>query len=754
MWPKYYKEIESQGITWRLEIYQNTDEEPELTEIGPVLQDLRLVVQGDQADVDTPIVKTSLEMTFVDAPELELGKTDRKCGDWEEFYTSDATEYLVKLYKDGEEEWSGYITPYSFSEDLQYMGSVQIIARDNLGTLQDRTFNAMPNRDGKVYASDVIALALESCLDMWYDYGDESFPFAVSESPWPDSGYMLNQLLDADELRTMTWWDALEKALYSIGAVLRYVGRNHFVVVPLRDVPKMGRTLWADVPVKPVQFLSYGHRELVPGVKSITETQNFAPDYEAEAAAEIVTNYELTAKRTLPKVTMIGPNGSTGSTPSVPVSGYFTPSMAVFTVPEASCLLDVKSFAKVPGHDAETFGAWDDDTIIYMAVNSSGHEPVKFAKRILTDDSKATVSFSVGPGVTLTQDLASVLNLSGVFLGSDVDPTSFVLSYRIRHTNEESGAVQYYDKSAAQWKTSAVTNQANARGVTAASFIEESVELPVYTRGEIVLELVELYATSIQLRVSMPVVGLFGRVKNVQIIPSAPEDFDLMEKRTITTNYSDRYAVRLTRDPHFAVLPSNRPEIAYVPTAILTEGPAQYYGSDDWVWMHGRNPEDLQPHTGAMLTRLIHQQLLCYYDRPNNLLTGELFGEDLSFDALYEWKGQQHLLMSGALNILTGRMENAVLRGFQRYERLWETYAEHDAYTVKTNGTEQVLDIVVRSQKTLTANDIRGLGGELLNYGMARSGNKYTYHVGVAPTGAGMDRVVRIDSAMVLIRVE
>ena len=46
------------------------------SEIGSVLQGLRLYVQGDQADIDTPIVKTSLEMTFVDAPDLEA---DRKC---------------------------------------------------------------------------------------------------------------------------------------------------------------------------------------------------------------------------------------------------------------------------------------------------------------------------------------------------------------------------------------------------------------------------------------------------------------------------------------------------------------------------------------------------------------------------------------------------------------------------------------------------------------------------------------------------
>ena len=128
---KYYKNIESHGHSWRVEFLQDTDETLTPMEIGPVLQGLRLVVQGDQADIDTPIVKTSLEMTFVDAPDLD---DSRKCGYWEEFYTSSATEYMVKLYKDGETEWSGFVTPDSFSEDLRYRGSVSIIARDNLGT--------------------------------------------------------------------------------------------------------------------------------------------------------------------------------------------------------------------------------------------------------------------------------------------------------------------------------------------------------------------------------------------------------------------------------------------------------------------------------------------------------------------------------------------------------------------------------------------------------------------------------------------
>ena len=58
--------------------------------------------------------------------------------------------------------------------------------------------------------------------------------------------------------------------------------------------------------------------------------------------------------------------------------------------------------------------------------------------------------------------------------------------------------------------------------------------------------------------------------------------------------------------------------------------------------------------------------MLSYYAKPNNVLTGELATDNPLFNALYEWNGKKHLLTSGALNVITGRMENVVLREFTR----------------------------------------------------------------------------------------
>lgn len=760
---KYYKEIESHGNDWRVEIWQDNENDIESAEIGPVLQGLRLVVQGDQADIDTPIVKTSLEMVFVDAPDLE---DDSKCGDWEEFYTSSATEYQVRLYKNGSIEWTGYITPDSFSEDLRYRGSVTIIARDNLGTLQDTTCDLrdLQNADGKVYIADVIGRAFQvSTCGMALNYDYNTFPFACVESQqWEYSGKVFYQMVDAAYLGEMSWWKALEAVLYSIGGVMRYIGGNQFFLSTLRDLPKLGKADWWGVPVKPATFLAYGHRELVPAVKSITETQEWDTNLNNET--ESVNGYDGTATLACTNVYLRGPSGIMGGDFNVPAWGFKKTRTGEVVAAANSGLLNVGNYAREEGFDQETWGAWDDETIIYMAVNTRVDKLLTFAKRIYitrgedttmdNEPAKVKVGFSLGYGVSLSQDYTRVMNIP--LGGFNSYPSAALMYYAIKWTDVGGGNVKYYNTTSNNWSSSSVVNTANGMAVlnTAKRATDYEFEIELPSVGIVTLELIAWKVSNVDIYTLRDVVGIFGRISNIHIDAVLPEDIELLKKRTITTNYSDRHSVRLQRDPKLAVNPSTLPEVAYITNAILIEGGEQYLGSDDWVWMHGREWDEIPAHTGAMLTRLIHQQLLCWHSKPSNLLTGEIACEDPTFNALYEWNGKRHYLISGTLNCLTGRMEGATLREFERYDHLWETYAEQDVYQLERSNTEQVVDIVVRSQKTLTSDDIKGLGGELLNYGMSRTGNKYTYHVGVVPTGAGVERVVRIDSAMVLIRVE
>ena len=58
-------------------------------------------------------------------------------GEYLQFYTSDAYEYKVTLYRNGANIWSGFITPELYAEpDIPAPDDVQIIATDGLGELK------------------------------------------------------------------------------------------------------------------------------------------------------------------------------------------------------------------------------------------------------------------------------------------------------------------------------------------------------------------------------------------------------------------------------------------------------------------------------------------------------------------------------------------------------------------------------------------------------------------------------------------
>lgn len=702
---KYYKEIDSNGIRWRVEIWQDTDEAIVPTEIGPVVQGLRLVIQGEQADVDTPIVKTSLEMQFIDAPGLEY---ERKCGYWEEFYTSSATEYQVRLYKDGVIEWTGYITPDSFSEDLRYRGSVSIIARDNLGTLQDTTCDLTPiqNVDGKVRIGVMISRAVREISTCAMNLIDDEADFP-SDILFPGkydlSNNALWQMVDVSLLQDMDWWEALEKVLYSIGACIRYIGGNTLKLMPMRDLPKFGKTYWQDVEHQQVTFVSYGHRELIPGAKSILEKHEF--EIKTEQDPERINQYAGTATRSVNGIILQGPTNYTGGRYNMPAWGYTNPRTKANVIASNSNLLNVKGYPRLIGEDSEAWGAWDDESIIYYLVNTVESKPVSFSRRIFSANAKVSINIDVNKPITLTADYSRVLNLPiKSFSSHGVNP---FMSYRLKFTDFTGQATKYYDAIEKKWQADIVENMAD---LSATLFVNDRPEtqtisisnLVLQTTGTIEIEITSIFIQGVELTLRQDCVGMYMRLSNIRFDVEVSEDIKLMSKLSLTTEYSDKYSVRLNRDPEFAINATTMPEVAYIPNAILTEGENQYYGADKFAWHDGEE--------GISLARLIHQQLLAYYSEPNNLLTGELVSverESLPLNAIYYWKDRPHMLMAGKLNLLTGRIEGASLRGFTRYDHMWETWAENENIVV--DYAQSSIAITIHSNKTLTSDSWKNL---------------------------------------------
>ena len=713
-WLKYYKEIQSQGHTWRLEILQRARRPLVQVEIGSVLQGLRLYVQGDQSDIDTPIVKTSLEMTFVDAPDLEA---DRKCGNWEVFYTSSATEYKVKLYKDGVVEWTGYITPDSYSEDLMYRGSVTIIARDNLGALQDFEFDATGDEDGMITLYDLVHTGMERISFAMEVYDDHSaasvFPVCVDA----DSPILYKVKFNVSSFREKSWQEAIEDAMYSCGVVLRYIGNNQFFFCPLRAVPLMGQDMWCRVATKDVRFASYGHRELSPAVKAISEIVNF------EIADNIIEIYSAANSykgrgEMLCQESLEGYFNKPMKEISVPVYGYSANIGQGLMGAEAenSRLLNVYDFPIEHDYADAKYGAIKNTSCIYLLCNTL--DLLKSSEgyyQQLKKENPLTASFRIQKegtyAINYTFDYPVSLygnKVGNVALKAPVGVSMMYVGFNAKWLGDD-GSVQYlnvYSRPGAtpevQWTTSAPTRHMievyyNHNYVDLNEF-PRIISLPnidVAGAGRLTIECYGAHFDTYEDAVIGD--GVYLRLTGIDVARTKTDNLPLiMDKLTVTTKYKEANNVILNRDPQYASNPSQAISPLLVQNGIFVTKGKQLIGSESWRFYEN--------DTLQSLSVLIHQQLLAYYSKPNNILTGELVVDDADFRSLYLWKGKKHMLTAGALNILTGHIEGATLREFKRYSELWETDAETDYVEFRIGGGTQT--IALTSNKELTSADV------------------------------------------------
>lgn len=286
------------NLTVKLEIYEKDANINTPTEIRG-LQSIRLHVQGSQGAVTAPIVKTSLEFTLADAPDLST--TGVKAGDWQEFFSPDATKYLVVLRRwyntlapeDGDEYppycWLGYITPDTWREGLSYHSSITITARDNLGHLQDFTFDAQGDQNGLIQVSSLIDQALTKI----------AFPFSLENPTTGDASYLKDtsgksltaSYVAVSLFEDQTWYDALERVLESLGLCLRWYEGGDFYLQPIRNLPLRANTSRTSAASMSAELRFFGgNRMKDPAFKEITEIV----DFKSEAVVELDLKRNLT----------------------------------------------------------------------------------------------------------------------------------------------------------------------------------------------------------------------------------------------------------------------------------------------------------------------------------------------------------------------------------------------------------------------------------------------------------------------------
>ena len=235
---KYYAEFRNtRNQDYRLEIMQridNPDIRPTARRIG-YLSGCSLELQGNLSSVISPIVKTQLRFTLVDAADI-TDTSSVKYGNWQELFTPDSTLYKVRVARiiDGQNNWfwTGYITPDSWLEDLDYRGQITITARDNLGHLQDFPFDATGDANGLISIMDLVDAAMAK-IEFPMTYGLQTGDGIVF--PEGTAGNVHNALVNVSLFEGMNWYEVLEQSIEAIGYVFRYIDGNQFMLTPLRN---------------------------------------------------------------------------------------------------------------------------------------------------------------------------------------------------------------------------------------------------------------------------------------------------------------------------------------------------------------------------------------------------------------------------------------------------------------------------------------------------------------------------------------
>ena len=642
---RYYKEIPQQnGATFRLEIYKKGSTASAI-EIGAVIQSLSLQIQGQQSDIDAPIVKTSLSMTFADASDLDNGK---KNGFWEEFYTSDAILWKVILKaKDAQETafrdvWGGYVTPDSFSETLSYRGGINIIARDNIGHLQDFPFDSEGDVDGMISLYELLETA-----------------WAKIESPMSlicNPQYSMNTegvnafdtLMNVSAFEDLNWYEAIEKALYGYGMVMRYTGDSFVHVGSLRFLPHFGYVDASNVPHSEPVFMAGAQRELVPAAKRIEEN----------------VSYDLITAASMPQVKAKDFTGDT-YTYRCKIDGVEINGQSFGTVEHdapvwaindtqgwenlAPRTLFFNPFAYELGYFVQQREQADEVLrYMYIAANNVDDREVTFKRNITCSDMTIRMRF----GEPCSLDSINRFEQQGVF---NLKKVVYVIKF------EQNGITQYYTKGNG-WSTTEQELTAEYDATTKNYDFEQFVSLLDYTGNAVlsfVIKKIEYAQTSYTGNKSKT--GLYACVQDLSFC--IPESLSLLESNIVNTNYQEGNNVILTREPEIAPAYNAVALPRFIKNGIFYRQGDAILPARTWGWSGGSQ---------LQMAVFNHLQLLSYYAKPNNFISGTIVNADTTrMSAIYVWNGAEHILVNGSINLLTGYIDGAMLREFARYEDMW-----------------------------------------------------------------------------------
>lgn len=618
-----------------------------------------LVLESDCQDAQSPIQKMILRIGLADRPEMP--DTDsRKYGGWEEFFTPDATRFLVEILVAGSARWKGYITPDAWSETLDFHASVSITARDNIGHLEDFEFAS----ESELISVDEIirsAMALiEPQFTVTYDYASD---YTIES----ENGVSITDAyVNTSLFKGKSWYEVIESVLISLGMCIRYVGWNQYFIGFLRYVSRYnGGTL--------VQNYLRGSATLMlsPAYKEIIEDDDYEfeefgiPDFRNKIL-ENTSSEEITYK-------------------------YYNMSQSV---------VSGTTTITYEGLFYNTIG-WSNGSIHYLNddVINSGLKFDRTKAALIPLTKSATFNFGKLNNLELSIDFSVILQAYGM-LGSKTlkssDVGSITFSYVIsrRYTNDSGDEVTRYFNGSA-WQSGLQYTEVSINPDLYGPFIKDvSVNLPVdpeSDKGATIFltiyfkDVIVRYVNSIDASS-----GVYMAVDNLQI--SCPISYVKLESNKVTTVNDSKYNVRKTF----------RPDIVAMSSTDVTVVNHTNYKNVLWLNSYTPFPYNVRwrkdaEETYRPLPALLAMQMLCYGLRPMARIDGQRICTADDFYKPYSRGSQRLTPLDYRYDYLAGQLT----------ETTFENIAYEDAFFVY----DVILTSITFQQKTTAITNVSNIAG-------------------------------------------
>lgn len=618
-----------------------------------------LVLESDCQDAQSPIQKMILRIGLADRPEMP--DTDsRKYGRWEEFFTPDATRFLVEILVAGSARWKGYITPDAWSETLDFHASVSITARDNIGHLEDFEFAS----DSELISADEIirsAMALiEPQFTVTYDYASD---YTIES----ENGVSITDAyVNTSLFKGKSWYEVIESVLTSLGMCIRYVGWNQYFIGFLRYVSRYnGGTL--------VQNYLRGSATLMlsPAYKEIIEDD----DYEFEEFG--IPDFR---------------NKTLENTSSEEITyNYYNMSQSV--VSGTTTITYESIFYNTIG--------WSNGSIHYLNDNviNSGLKFDRTKAALIPLTKSATFNFGKLNNLELSIDFSVILQAYGM-LGSKTlkssDVGSITFSYVIsrRYTNDSGDEVTRYFNGSA-WQSGLQYTEVSINPDLYGPFTKDvSVNLPVdpaSNKGATIFltiyfkDVIVRYVNSIDASS-----GVYMAVDNLQI--KCPISYVKLESNKVTTINDSKYNVRKTF----------RPDIVAMSSTDVTVVNHTNYKNVLWLNSYTPFPYNVRwrkdaEETYKPLPALLAMQMLCYGLRPMARIDGQRICTADDFSKPYSRGSQRLTPLDYRYDYLSGQLT----------ETTFENIAYEDAFIVY----DVILTSITSQQKTTAITNVKYIAG-------------------------------------------